>query len=1060
MREFYSEKRSFSDAPFEISLPKLSVNEPYIGFDFMIGFLNKAKKTIIVLQKIEMTDSLGNHQIFNAFDNNTNLYNPGSKFHFFENAQKLRKNNIDIKVCIITFEGVYTEVLYKYEGKNISLISVKLSNATSDEAEFFIKVISDTKTPISPVSTVPPDEQPKELPPNLEKIINAVYTEMYHIKNNGGRKYKVMDGRLISKNAREFCYSFELESELYLADDSPVALVLGDNRNKNAIVRPEDKVDGTVVVCSGFQIILSLERDMGKTIPVAMINAEPWKLLQKLNERLMLISPKDTLAWKLYDEGPDLAERIEDVSNISRGQEEVIKKAIDSDITVVWGPPGTGKTYTMANITKMFVETGKTVLIVSHSNISVDNVVKQISKQFASAGMSAFLEQGKVLRYGYVRDEELRRDENCVSFNFTLNEDQAKKKIYKSLLSDCEKLKIQNQYKRDEAIEKEIADKEKVLKEIRSSLKAAEKRNVMSASVVATTVSKLYMNEMFDNRKYDVVMFDEVSMAYVPQLICAATYATEKFICVGDFRQLAPIVQCEKAKDILEKDIFTYLNINNGTRIHNHPWLVMLNEQRRMHPGISSFSKARIYNGLLKDHESVIGKWDGISNLAPITDNAVSLIDLSGAYCAASKNEDNSRFNIQSAILSFAVALESERNQKNLSMFKPEEKVGIITPYAAQTRLMRALIQDYRSKDNTGVSCATVHQFQGSERNTIIFDAVESFPFARPGWLVAKDDNYSVLRLINVALTRARCKFITLANTQFWYSKLGDTYNTYVKLLRHISQYDNVISKENDELFSFINSLDFGRNIKCLKNDAVLPEEFFEDVKKAQKQIIISFPTDRLNPAFSKIVFDAIIKANEKGVAVYGKSKEIQKLDDDWKSVMFRSQDAVFPLVEIDGNTLWYGLPVSELRFEVKGGAHLAPKSPIFRIKGHHTIDMIHSLCDLDYRTEESGARIKLFDKLSKPNLDAGFSEYVERNVECQKCFGDVKLHCKVGWKPYLECKECGEKSYIPVEEVNKYITKNDVRCNICKGSLCAKIGRTGLYIRCTNGHFTNLSDI
>ena len=51
-------------------------------------------------------------------------------------------------------------------------------------------------------------------------------------------------------------------------------------------------------------------------------------------------------------------------------------------------------------------------------------------------------------------------------------------------------------------------------------------------------------------------MFDEVSMAYVPQVIAAATLSKGKFLCVGDFRQLAPISQCPEAK-LLKTDIFT-----------------------------------------------------------------------------------------------------------------------------------------------------------------------------------------------------------------------------------------------------------------------------------------------------------------------------------------------------------------------------------------------------------------------------------------------------------------------------------------------------------------------
>lgn len=98
------------------------------------------------------------------------------------------------------------------------------------------------------------------------------------------------------------------------------------------------------------------------------------------------------------------------------------------------------------------------------------------------------------------------------------------------------------------------------------------------------------------------------------------------------------------------------------------------------------------------------------------------------------KNSDNSRFNIVSSIVSLTLALEA--------LNAGEDSIGIITPYGAQTRLIQALLQDAdperKWKDN--ISCATVHQFQGSERNLIIFDAVESFPAARAGL-----DNYNVL---------------------------------------------------------------------------------------------------------------------------------------------------------------------------------------------------------------------------------------------------------------------------------------------------------------------------
>ena len=80
----------------------------------------------------------------------------------------------------------------------------------------------------------------------------------------------------------------------------------------------------------------------------------------------------------------------------------------------VWGPPGTGKTYTMAKIANSYIAQGKSVLIVSHSKVSVDGVIKQVVKMLGTDKQSV-LEDGKILRFGYVRDDELSQNPYALS---------------------------------------------------------------------------------------------------------------------------------------------------------------------------------------------------------------------------------------------------------------------------------------------------------------------------------------------------------------------------------------------------------------------------------------------------------------------------------------------------------------------------------------------------------------------------------------------------------------------------------------------------------------------
>ena len=124
------------------------------------------------------------------------------------------------------------------------------------------------------------------------------------------------------------------------------------------------------------------------------------------------------------------------------------------------------------------------------------------------------------------------------------------------------------------------------------------------------------------------------------------------------------------------------------------------------------------------------------------------------------------------------------------------------------------MIQDHRqSKRTTKISCATVHQFQGSERNVVIFDAVESCPSTRAGWLMARNEGGSVTRLINVALTRSRGKFIAIANKAFWLNKF-ESNNMFYSLIKYMSVNSHILTCQKDGLANYIKANDFGSNIK------------------------------------------------------------------------------------------------------------------------------------------------------------------------------------------------------------------------------------------------------
>src|SRR5690606_37589182 len=76
---------------------------------------------------------------------------------------------------------------------------------------------------------------------------------------------------------------------------------------------------------------------------------------------------------------------------------ELILRSKYNPVTYVWGPPGTGKTYTLARVAanKYFKE--QNVLILAHSNQAIDVLMAEISI-FASGKRT--IADGDLLRYG------------------------------------------------------------------------------------------------------------------------------------------------------------------------------------------------------------------------------------------------------------------------------------------------------------------------------------------------------------------------------------------------------------------------------------------------------------------------------------------------------------------------------------------------------------------------------------------------------------------------------------------------------------------------------------
>lgn len=737
----------------------------------------------------------------------------------------------------------------------------------------------------------------------------AINNEIDFLKATGGKKYKIIDGEKLPSKSGEYLYAFDTDTDLHFPDGTAIKLWFPDNI-----------VLGYVVSCEDFTILIRTLEYIGETIESVEFTSEQWQLLEALMERLEEMEPSaGSLAYEIACNG---RKQITQWQSIKCGQNHAFNRATSEGITFIWGPPGTGKTETLANIALEHIENGRRVLMLSYSNVSVDGALLRVANK-------ADLPEGMVIRYGYPRTKELLESKTLTSYQFVLHKNPEKAAEYQELNEQKKKLNRKNP---------ERIEINKKLNKIREYLLEEEKELIHRSAFVATTVSKATVDKSIYTQRFDVVIFDEASMAYVPQIVFSAGIARDYFVCLGDFCQLPAIVQ-NNAEERLSRDIFEHIGITSAVENNQgHEWLVMLNLQYRMHQDIADFVSEHMYQGRLKTSERIADSRNEIAACHPCPDAAMSLIDLSGMYSVCTKTMDGSRINIMSALMCLRLT------EKNIGQYE----VGIITPYSAQSRLILSMIRDIQEYDKRWlkVSCATVHQFQGSEKPVIIYDAVDCFRMPYPGMLLTSLKNDTANRLFNVALTRAKGKFVLVANIDFLERK-----NISRKLI--CTKAMNLIKKEEHDVegnyvLDELRPSETEEPIVYVEDRETSWEKYIADLKLAKSKIQIDVPDviDDNDDAIAELV-DALASKRDEGIEICIRLPEDIDVPEGLQKYTRTFGYVTNPVTIIDKKTVWFGQPLYAADFISEGEILDTEYFPCIRFAGAHTARSIQAFLEM-----------------------------------------------------------------------------------------------------------------
>ena len=846
--------------------------------------------------------------------------------------------------------------------------------------------------------------------------IAALEREMVYVKANNSKYQRLSNGKYIKKSGNQYSYLFESDSEL----NYPAGIEINIKQQNG------QKNKGSIINCREFSVALVSEEDLGSAPSSIEISGDPWRLIKSLIDRIANIKNQASsqIVLSLISDGKY---QLNDYP-LKFGQKTAIDMTLSQPITFIWGPPGTGKTETLAQIALAHIKKGERVLMLSYSNVSVDEASKRVLERDTA------YTPGKLLRYGYPRNKDVLYHKTLTSYNYIIQRYLELIERQNAIQSEIDGMSF------GEKASVRYLNLTKELQDIKNRLNAEEKNAVRNAKFVATTVSKAVVDKtIYEDDDYDVVIFDEASMAYVPQIIFSSSLARKHFVCLGDFNQLPPIVQSTDTS-ILLNDIFSYCGITDAISAkRNHAWLCILNTQYRMHPQVANYVSERMYQSFLCSGATMGEARKDIINHAPFIGMPITFVDLSGMMTVCTNLSDHSHINPLSAFIAIGLAFNAARTNE----------VGIITPYTAQSRLLNAMARDIakNAPELKTITCATVHQFQGSEKDVIIYDAVDCYIQKYPGILLTSLENNYANRLFNVAMTRAKGKFISIANI------------------------DYMRAKKISEKLLFSNLIAYCNNNKLIINGSDLPKELskttanyqyfsakdgiialLKDLEEASGTVRIDIPMPMTSDEKTINQFCAAIeKCRKRGVKVQIRTNDKSLLPARLQTFTAQKKLVHNSISIIDKTIIWFGMPPSNACFQTAGGQIPTHYRPIIRFKGSYTATALIGFLELDKTLDESEAT-------PTSQTSTTFAQFVKTHCKCPICGSslNIKKSKKTG-RFFLSCTDHPQCTYtekITIELVEKYLHFNStdkvgLRCPHCNFSLEACRGSYGIYVRC-----------